>query len=538
MILRDYQDHSVSAIFEKWRTFQSTLLCLYTGGGKTIIFADVIAKRQPGRSMVIGHREELIFQAVDKIQRTTGLQCEIEMAGQMAATNLFHRTPVVVSTIQTQMSRMDRFDPHDFSTLIIDECHHSTASSYRRLIDYYKRNKNIKILGVTATPDRTDEEALGQVFECVAANYDIRDGVHGGWLVDITQQVVTVAGLDYSHIRTTAGDLNGADLAKVMEDESNIAGICQPSLEIIHGLVPKTLDKIQISEWGQYLGSLMTTPRRFIMFTASVNQAEMCCNLFNRVLPGLCDWVCGKTNKDSRRTMLERFSRGELRGVMNCGVLTEGFDDPGVEVLIIARPTKSRSLYAQMIGRSTRPLAGVVDSPDLDTPEKRRAAIEASPKPYCRVIDFEGNAGRHKLVTAGDILGGRVSKAAVDRMLARAKKEGKPLRVCRALDNAEIELKEEKRKQAERQRRQEEARKAHLVARSKFSMSEVNPFGAEHTNAQPMPRRKGDRPFSPRQANMIRKHFGLDPNSIPYGYGVKLIKKKFEEWDAKKRKAA
>src|SRR5262245_39459240 len=101
MKLRDYQLNASDSIVEAWRSAQSCLLVLYTGGGKTIIFADVIRRRQPGRSLVVAHREELIFQAREKIERTTGLGCEIEMADLQAATNLFHRTPVVVATVQT-----------------------------------------------------------------------------------------------------------------------------------------------------------------------------------------------------------------------------------------------------------------------------------------------------------------------------------------------------------------------------------------------------------------------------------------------------
>jgi superfamily II DNA or RNA helicase len=143
----------------------------------------------------------------------------------------------VVSTIQTQIAgrrgRMNRFDPFKFDLLVIDEAHHSTAGSYRKVIDYYRQNPNLKVLGVTATPDRADEEALGQVFESVAYDYEILDAINDGWLVPINQQMVTIDGLDFSAIRTTAGDLNGADLAKVMEAEKNLHGIVSATLEII-----------------------------------------------------------------------------------------------------------------------------------------------------------------------------------------------------------------------------------------------------------------------------------------------------------------
>src|SRR5215813_12632438 len=251
MQLRDYQQLAHDSILEQWKTHQSTLAVLATGLGKTIIFAHVIKSMQPKRALVLAHRAELIWQAVDKIRRAAGLECEVEMADYSANTNLFHRTPVVVATVQTMNSRtrMTRFKPHDFGVVIIDEAHHSTTDTYRKIIDYFSANPDIKILGVTATPDRADEEALGQVFKSVAFEYDILTGVQNGWLVDVTQQFFVVKSLDFSHVRTTAGDLNGRDLNAVMEAEENIQGIIHPSLEVIHGLEPGTLSPISVDDW-------------------------------------------------------------------------------------------------------------------------------------------------------------------------------------------------------------------------------------------------------------------------------------------------
>lgn len=540
MVLRPYQVDCVDKIYEKWRDHRSTLLVLYTGGGKTIIFADVIKRMQPKRALVLAHREELIFQARDKIEQTTGLSCEIEMADMTAGTSLFHRNPVVISTIQTQVSgndkkRMHRFNPMDFGLLIVDEGHHATAGTYRKVIDHYKQNPDLKILGVTATPDRADQQALGQVFECVAADYEILDGIEDGWLCDITQQFIPVAGLDYSHIRTTAGDLNGADLKKVMEDEANIMGICQPSLEVMFGLEPHTLDAIKVPEWGKFLGTLGKQARRSIVFTASVVQAEACCNIFNRVIDKMADWVCGATASDTRRNTLKSFKNGDTRVVMNCGVLTEGFDDPGVEVIIMARPTKSRSLYAQMVGRATRTVPGLVDDPDLDTAERRKVAIASSAKPFCRIIDFVGNSGKHKLVTCMDILGGKVTEQARELAISKTLKEGKVVRVSRQLTKAEIQIEDEKKRRAEERRRQEQARKAALIAKSKYTTHAVDPFGNGHGPKLSRGWRQG-KSFSEKQRNFIRRFCGKDPDALPYAIGVKLIASKVASWNLNKQK--
>jgi superfamily II DNA or RNA helicase len=507
MKLRPYQSAASDAIFAEWQENDSTLVVMPTGGGKTILFADVIRRVAPRRALVLAHREELIFQAQDKIQRVTGLQADVEMGEYRAESGLFDAARVVVSTIQTQCSggdgggRMGKFDPQRFGVLIIDEAHHATSPSYRRVIDYYRTNPALKVLGVTATPDRADEEALGQVFQSVAFDYEVLDAIHDGWLVPIEQQMVHVEGLDYSSIRTTAGDLNGGDLAAVLEAEKNLHQIAAASLQII----------------GQ---------RRSLVFTASVKAAEMMAEIFNRHRPGMASWVCGKTDREERRHVLAEFAAGRLQVVCNCGVLTEGFDDPGVEVVIMGRPTKSRSLYSQMVGRSTRPLPGVVDGPELA--EDRRAAIAASAKPSCLVVDFVGNAGKHKLVTSADILGGKVSEEAVDLALTRTLKTGGPVNMTEALAKAEEELKQ----QREQARLAEAARRAQLVATARFTTQSVDPFDV--LAIDPVKERGWDagRQLTEKQRSLLAKQ-GINPDKVTFTQAKQLISEIFRRWDGK-----
>jgi superfamily II DNA or RNA helicase len=169
--LRPYQEQAVSNVFKEWETNDSTLLVMATGTGKTQVFSEVIRK-SGRRALVIAHREELIWQAVKRIE-SFGVNTTVEMAALVADNSLWNDRPTVVSTVQTQKGRMNRFRPYDFDLLIIDEAHHATASSYRRVLNYYKQNPKLKVLGVTATPDRADEEALGQVFQSVAYDYEI-----------------------------------------------------------------------------------------------------------------------------------------------------------------------------------------------------------------------------------------------------------------------------------------------------------------------------------------------------------------------------
>jgi len=487
---------------------------LPTGSGKTILFADVIRTMQPLRAMVIAHREELIWQAREKIHAVTGLDCGIEMGDNWTNNSLFGDTPVIISTIQTQNSsfgdrkRMSRFNPKEFGLLIIDECHHGTADTYKNLINYYKTNNpSVKILGVTATPDRADEEALGQVFDTVAYDYEILDAIHDGWLVPIDQRFVQIAGLDFSNMRTTAGDLNGADLAEVMESERNLQGVAGACMEI--------------------LGN-----RRTIVFTASVNQAEVLSSILNRHKPGSSSWVCGKTPKDDRRIILDQFNEGRIQVVCNCGVLTEGFDSPSVEVIVMARPTKSRSLYAQMAGRSTRPLPGVVDP--HPTPELRKSAIAFSAKPSCEIVDFVGNSGRHKLMSSADILGGNVSDNILEKAVEKAKAEGKRVNMAELIEVTEEEEKKRQKEEQERLSRMmlDQAQKQKIVAKVKWTASKVNPFDV--FDMRPATSRGWDmgKSLSLRQKGMLQRA-GFNPSKISFVEGKQLIGELFRRWDNK-----
>lgn len=504
MRMRPYQREALHAVKREWQTVDSTLVVMPTGTGKTVLFASLIRSCFPKRALVLAHREELIFQAADKIQKVTGFRCEVEMGDYRAdlGKGLFASPQVVVSTIQTQCSgadgsgRMTRFDPSLFGLVIVDEAHHATASTYRRTIDYYRQNPALKVLGVTATPDRADEAALGQVYESVAYDYEILNAIDDGWLVPIQQQIVEVSGLDFSGIHTTAGDLNGAELARVMEEERNLHEIAGPTVEIVGD-------------------------RRALVFAASVAHAEQLCNILNRHRDGCAGWVCGKTDKDERRKTLASFAAGKLQYVVNVGVLTEGFDDPGVEVVVMGRPTKSRSLYAQMVGRATRPLPGLVDG--VETADERRAAIGGSRKPSCLVIDFAGNAGRHKLITSADILGGNVSDEAVERALKKAKETSGPVDMAKTLEDEE--------KAVELERAREAARRAKLTARAAYAARSVNPFDVfELSPVKPRGWHAGKQ-LTEKQCGVLQ-NAGIDPASVDFAGGKQLLDEIFRRRDA------
>ena len=499
MILRPYQNEIVDSIFGEFATVQSTLISVATGCGKTQCFTEVVRRLQPKRSLILAHRSELIDQARHRIEQA-GMNCEVEMADQFASLHGFNRTDAVVATVQSLVSgngvkRMERFAPTDFGLVVVDEAHHSTAGTYVKVLEYFKRNPELKILGVTATPDRADEEALGKIFETVAFEYELPQAVDDGWLVHPHQQFVEIQSLDYSECRTTAGDLNGGDLARVMEEESNLQGIADATLKVCGN-------------------------RRTIVFTVSVVQAEQLSNIFNRHRSCSSSWVCGATPKDERKAMIQQFDLGRTQIMVNVGCLTEGFDSPLIECVVVARPTKSRALYAQMIGRGTRTAPGVVDG--LETPEERKNAIAASLKPFVTVLDFSGNSGRHKLVSTADILGGKYSEEVIAMAKKKSKTEDRPMADLLA------ESEDDARKEAEKKKLAEEERRRSIIGRAQFKVTSINPFDVFDLKAEP--ERGWDRELSPAQKGVLVKA-GLDTTGLTYHQQKQLLNEQFRRWN-------
>ncbi len=492
MRLRPYQSEAVSKTLEAFEESQSALVVMPTGTGKTVVFGHVIDARRCGRYMVIAHREELIRQAQAKIEAVTGERPEIEMAEERADEGgLLGRTRGVVASVQTLINRVKRFDPREFTTIIIDEAHHAPAKSYRKAIKHFTDgNPEVKILGVTATPDRADEEALGQIFDVVAFNYEIHDAVRDGWLVPVRQRIVQVNSLDFADIKTTAGDFNQGQLAAVMEDEENLHKVASPVADFCGG-------------------------KKTLIFATTVAQAERLAEILNRHDEGSARWVCGETPKDVRAQMFRDFRDGAFNRLCNVGVATEGYDEPGIECVVIARPTKSRSLYAQMVGRGTRPLPGLIDGPE--TAAARRSAIADSAKPHVEVLDFAGNAGRHKLVSCADILGGKYT----DEVVALADKkiaESAGMDVETALAEAAAEAK----KQHEDARRREMEARRRVVSVADYSMQEVDPFDVLQIEPERLYGWDRVKRPSDRMVSMLASQ-GIDASRMKFGEASKLI---------------
>jgi len=438
--LRPYQELVVESALKSLEEHRSALAVMPTGTGKSVVIGEVV-RRTPGRALILAHRQELLEQLRDTIQRVSGRTVTVDQAWNYGART--GRDDVVVASVQTQISRhgtglrMHRWRPDEFGLVVIDEAHHAVARSYRKIIEHMQHD-GLKVLGVTATPDRADELALGQVFKSVAADYEILDAIVDGWLVPIRLRSVHVKGLSYASVRKTCGDLNAADLERVLTEVKVLDGMAEPISKLSAG-------------------------RRTLVFCAGVKHAQRMADLLNLRAPGSAVTLLGETPTDERRRIVMDYRIGRFPILVTVGVATEGFDVPGIEVVAICRATSSRALYAQMIGRGTRPLADTVDG--LDTAEERRAAIAASRKPHLEVLEFAGNAGRHRLVSAHDILGGRYEDAVVQSAKRKTKAASGPVDVAAELSEAEERAR----------RRLLEARSA-VEARVDYVAHEVDPF--------------------------------------------------------------
>jgi len=423
--LRPYQEEAVSNAIRELDDVRSTLIVMPTGSGKTKVMTEIARRRGQDKILVLAHRDELLQQARERFARDCGERVGLDKAEDFAADER-----IVVGSIQTvsMPARLERFSPQRFDTIMVDEAHHAPATTYRKVLDYFG---NAKIVGVTATPDRADEKAMGQIFDSVAFLYEIEDAIRDGWLCDVRCSRIEIAGLDLSSVKTTAGDLNQGDLDNVMAIEEVLLGVADAT----------------IREAGD---------RRTLLFTTSVANADRLAEIMNRHREGCAMAVNGKTELDERRGILKAHQAGDYQFLVNCAITTEGYDDPAISCVAIARPTKSRALYTQCAGRGLRIYPGKKD---------------------CLLLDFCGNSGRHKLASALDVLGGKYTEEE-EELAQELVKKSPGMRARDALDEAHAQAEREK------QLAEEAARRAAIKAKAIYSKQDVNPFGVFHMDVK------------------------------------------------------
>lgn len=323
MELRPYQQAAVEAIEADWTDgVRKALLVQATGTGKTIVFAN-IAKRQVEmgkRGLVLAHRGELLDQAADKIRMATGLACSLEKA---ESTCLGTWNFMAVGSVQTMMrqKRLAKFEHDRFDFIIVDEAHHCLSDSYQSVLDWFPE---AKVLGVTATPDRGDRRNLGSYFECISYEYNMPSAIGDGYLCHIEAQTIPLA-IDMSGVGVSGGDFKANDISTALDpyldqiaDEMVAAG-CKERRTVVFLPLIKTSQKF-----------------RSILASKGFRAAE----------------VNGES--DDRAEVLAGFDTGDYDVLCNSMLLTEGWDCPAVDCIVVLRPTKIRSLYAQMVGRGTR----------------------------------------------------------------------------------------------------------------------------------------------------------------------------------------
>ena len=332
--LRPYQQQAREHIHAEWENGHTrTLLVLPTGTGKTIVFASVAADqvRAGDRVLILAHRGELLEQAADKLQRSTGLVSAVEKAESTCLDSWFR---VVVGSVQTlqRTARLERFPQDYFGTIIIDEAHHAITDGYRRILDYFS---GAKVLGVTATPDRGDMRNLGEVFDSLAFEYKLTDAIKEGYLCKIMAQTIPLQ-LDITSVTMSGGDYAVGDLGTALD----------PYLEQI------------AAEMARRCKS-----RKTVVFLPLIKTSQKFRDLLNAKGFRAAE-VNGQS--DDRRQVLADFDAGKYNVLCNSMLLTEGWDCPSVDCVVVLRPTKVRSLYSQMVGRGTRLSPGKTDLLLLD----------------------------------------------------------------------------------------------------------------------------------------------------------------------------
>ena len=363
VVLRDYQEDAVAAIESAWAEgLNRPAVVIATGGGKTTIFSELIGRhvdrvRKDGkRILVLAHREELLEQAEARVKlQNPDVWTAIVKGSRGQKTHKF--ADVVVASVQT-LARVKRREALDrIGMIIVDECHNAASKSYKDVLAHYgcMDERQVPTVGFTATLTRMTG-GLPDVWQSTAYSLKIHQLIKRGFLVPPVAKSVDV-GLNLATTRVTGGDLNTGDLAAALDNSEAFTTIAETWCE-------------EASE------------RQTIAFMPNVATAHKMADAFQRVCGATAEVVTGATPSTERREMYARFNDGTTRILVNCMVLTEGFDAPATSCVIIGRPTINPGLYIQMVGRGLRLADGKTD---------------------CLVLDIAGASLKHNLAGVNDL---------------------------------------------------------------------------------------------------------------------------------------
>lgn len=416
MDLRPYQQAAKAAVLDEWdRGVDKTLLVLPTGTGKTIVFSAVTeeAVRRGGRVLILAHRGELLEQAADKLHKVTGLLSALEKA-ESSCLGSWYR--VAVGSVQSlqRPSRLDRFAPDFFSNIIIDEAHHCLSDGYQRVLEHFSA---AKVLGVTATPDRGDMRNLGQYFETLAYEYTLPQAIRDGYLSPIKALTVPLR-LDLSSVGVQNGDFKAGDLGTALD----------PYLEAIADEMLKNC-----------------ADRKTVVFLPLVKTSKKFRDILNAKGFRAAE-VNGES--DDRAEILRDFEAGKYNVLCNSMLLTEGWDCPSVDCVIVLRPTKVRSLYSQMVGRGTRLFPG---------------------KDHLLLLDFLWHTERHELCHPAALVA--ESPDVAKKITENIEVAGAAVDIMEAEEQAESDVVAQREEALAKQLEEMKRRKRKLVDPLQFEMS-------------------------------------------------------------------
>lgn len=417
MELRPYQEEAKKAIFEQWENgTRRTLLVLPTGCGKTIVFAKVTEDcvRRGDRVLILAHRGELLDQAADKIHRSTGLGCAVEKAEESCQGSWFR---IVVGSVQTLMreKRLSQFPEDYFDTIIVDEAHHCISDSYQRVLQHFPE---ANVLGVTATPDRGDMRNLGQYFESLAYEYTLPKAIKEGYLSPIKALTIPLK-IDMSSVSVQAGDFKVGEIGTALD----------PYLEGI------------AEEMRKYCKDKKT-----VVFLPLVKTSQKFRDILNDH-----GFQAAEVNGESqyRAEILKDFEAGKYNVLCNSMLLTEGWDCPSVDCIVVLRPTKVRSLYCQMVGRGTRLYPG---------------------KDHLLLLDFLWHTERHELCHPASLI--CENEEVARKMTENLEKEaGCPVDLEEAEEKASQDVVAQREEALAKQLAEMKRRKKKLVDPLQFEMS-------------------------------------------------------------------
>lgn len=416
MQLRTYQDEAKHAIFNEWaKGNKKTLLVLPTGTGKTIVFAKVTEEcvRRGERVLILAHRGELLDQAADKLSAATGLKCAVEKAEESCLSS-FRR--VVVGSVQTLMreKRLSQFSTDYFDDIIIDEAHHSISESYQKVLRHFEF---AKVLGVTATPDRGDMKNLGQVFDSLAYEYTLPKAIKEGYLSPIKALTIPLK-LDLTGVSVQAGDLKASDIGTALDP-------------YLHQIADEMIEHCRDRKTVVFLPLIKTSQKFRDILNAKGFQAT-------------------EVNGESvdRSKILKDFDEGKYNVLCNSMLLTEGWDCPSVDCIVVLRPTKIRSLYSQMVGRGTRLCEG---------------------KDHLLLLDFLWHTERHELCHPAHLI--CESEEVAKKMTENIEAAGCPIDIEEAEEKATSEVIAQREEALAKQLAEMRSRKRKLVDPLQYEMS-------------------------------------------------------------------